>query len=171
MSDHDELTDEERAAFAELPRERIPPSYLEERVVGALRHEGLIGPRWRRARVGWMAAAAAAGVALFAAGTATGQWMVAARRGAATDPADQAARVQETGSAYVEAVARLSDDGVASPAAGMEAARAALHAAALELARVRPDDATIQLVLAVLEERASSGEGAAKGPRRTTFWF
>lgn len=170
MSDHDELTEEERAAFAELPRERVPPAYLEERVVGVLRHEGLLGPRWRQARVGWVAAATAAGIALFAAGTATGQWM-AADHGPGPDPADRAARVQETGSAYVEAVARLAEGGGTTPSAGMEAAQAALHAAALELARVRPDDATIQLVLAVLEERAQPAGGAEEVPRRTTFWF
>jgi len=170
MSDHDELTEEERAAFANLPRERIPPAYLEKRVVGALRHEGLLGPRWRQAHTGWMAAAAAAGIALFAAGTATGQWM-AARPTAGTDTADRAARVQETGSAYVEAVARLAEDHGATPAAGMEAAQAALHAAALELARVRPDDPTIQLVLAVLEERARPAADAEERPRQTTFWF
>lgn len=174
MTTNDELSEQEREAFAALPRERVPPAHLEERVVGALRHRGLLGhtrPGIRRPRI---AAAVAAGVALFAAGTATGQWMAAGRGpGAAPgDGAGTAARVQETGSAYVHALAQMeAQEAGAPPEAGLEAARAALHAAALELARIRPDDPTIQLVLAVLEERAGMGGIRPEGGQRTTFWF
>ena len=54
-NDPEELTEEERDALAALPRERVPPAQLEERVVGALRAEGLLGERRRPAR-GWLAA-------------------------------------------------------------------------------------------------------------------
>lgn len=184
MNDHDlDLTPDERDALGRLPRERVPPAHLEERVVGALRAEGLLGGaaaakggRWNRA--GWLMAAAAAGLALFAGGTVVGQRM-ATRDAAAVmavalgdDPASRAARVQETGSAYVRAVAGLSaDGGAAGDAAALEAATVALHAAALELARVTPDDPTIRLVLAVLEERLGSAAGDEVAEPRTTFWF
>ncbi len=190
MTDHDlpdELTPDERRAFAGLPRERIPSAALEERVVGALRAEGLLrgssetgGPTGGRTRP-WMAAAVAAGLALFASGVAVGQWSagrgmadaVSAALDRTADPAQAATEVQEAGSEYVRAVAHLAElagDGSGGDvASGTEAARVALHAAALELARLSPDDATLRLVLAVLEERA--GAAADSTVQRKTIWF
>jgi hypothetical protein len=183
MSSHeqDELTVQEREALAGLLRERIPPSDLEDRVVGALRAEELLAaPRTHHAprTRGWLAAAVAAGVALFASGLATGQWMAAGNTADVVsavldgDVVSRALQVQQAGSEYVRAVARLSDLaeelGTEDLAPGREVARTALHAAALEMGRLTPDDATIQLVLAVLEERSRSGE---TGPGRTTIWF
>jgi len=185
----DELTPSEREAFAALPRERIPPAALEERVVEALRAEELLGhgarrPDRRPRPFGpWMAAAVAAGLALFASGTAFGQWTagrgvadaVSAALERASDPAQAATQVQEAGSEYVRAVAHLAElagsDAGGDFASGTEAARVALHAAALELARLSPDDATLRLVLAVLEERAGeAADSAALAPRKT-IWF
>jgi hypothetical protein len=186
---HDDLTPEERQAFAALSRQRIPPAALEERVVGALRAEGLLSQDTRRTagasgvRPWWTAAAVAAGVALFASGVAVGQWRAggptpdvvstAVDRGA--DPEQAATQVQEAGSEYVRAVAHLAElagrDGAGELASGAEAARVALHAAALELARVRPDDPTLRLVLAVLEERADAAADSTPGPARKTIWF
>lgn len=190
MTDHDrpdELTPEEREAFAGLPRERIPSAALEERVVGVLRAEGLLGdapvgarPARRRSRA-WWAAAVAAGVALFVSGLAVGQWSagrgvadaVTAALDGAGDPAQAATEVQEAGSEYVRAVAHLAelagDGGGRDVASGTEAARVALHAAALELARLSPNDATLRLVLAVLEERAGAATDSV-APRKT-IWF
>jgi hypothetical protein len=181
--DRDDLTLEERDAFAALPRERVPPGGLEDRVVGALRDEGLLGaafPRAGAARItrGWLVAAAAAGLALFASGVATGQWMGARSTADVVsavvdgDALSRALQVQQAGSEYVRALARLSDlaDELEAEdlAPGREAARVALHAAALELGRLAPEDATIQLVLAVLEERSRQAD---EGTARTTIWF
>ena len=190
MTEHDpsdELTPEEREAFAGLPRERIPSAALEERVVGALRSEGLLGAPGahvaipaRRPRA-WIAAAVAAGLALFASGVAVGQWnagrgmayAVSAAVDRTADPAQAATEVQEAGSEYVRAVAHLAElagpDAGGDVASGTEAARVALHAAALELARLSPDDPTLRLVLAVLEERA--GTAADSVAPRKTIWF
>jgi len=185
----DDLTPEEREAFAALPRQRIPPATLEERVVGALRAEGLLSGAPKRtaatpgARRSWVAAAVAAGLALFASGVAVGQWSagghVADAVSAALDrggDSEQAAmQVQEAGSEYVRAVAHLAElagrDTDGELASGAEAARVALHAAALELARLRPEDPTLRLVLAVLEERAGAAADSAAGPARKTIWF
>jgi hypothetical protein len=129
----------------------------------------------------WLAAAAAAVVALFASGVAVGQWSagrgmadaVSAALDRAGDPAQAATQVQEAGSEYVRAVAHLAElagDGDGQDvASGTEAARVALHAAALELARLSPDDPTLRLVLAVLEERA--GETTDSVAPRKTIWF
>ena len=69
--DEIELSDEERAAFAALPRERAPGDLLEERVVRRLRDEGMLlhrsEPR-RQNRFARFALRAAAAVVLFAAG-------------------------------------------------------------------------------------------------------
>lgn len=181
--DRDDLTPEEREAFDALPREGVPPGGLEDRVVGALRHEGLLASSlpWARAARGvrgWLVAAAAAGLALFASGVATGQWMGARNTADVVsavmdgDALSRALQVQQAGSEYVRAVAGLSDlaDELEAEdlAPGREAARAALHAAALELGRLAPEDATIQLVLAVLEERSRRAD---EGAVRTTIWF
>jgi hypothetical protein len=177
----DELTAQEREALANLPRERIPPGDLEDRVVGALRAEELLAAPRRhtspRSRT-WLGAAVAAGIALFASGLATGQWMAAANTAEVVsavldgDVLSHALQVQQAGSEYVAAVARLSDLaeelGAEDLAPGREVARSALHAAALEMGRLTPDDATIQLVLAVLEERSRREDS---GSSRKTIWF
>lgn len=187
-----ELTDAEREALRGLPREMIPPARLEERVVDALKADGWLGGHGgsgrthpsrllgRRRWGGW-AGAVAASLALFASGVALGQWnatrTVAAamsQRGA-SDPAAQAAQVQEAGSDYVRAVAHLADLAAAGDqqgvAPGLEAARVALHAAALELARLSPDDPTLRLVLAVLEDRLRASGSDTTKMARTTIWF
>ena len=179
----DDLPEAEAARFRGLPRERIPPSHLEDRVARALQAQGLLASRPAgrpRVRVGPLAGAAAAGVVLFGAGVATGQWV--AEESAAglvsavpeTESADRAARVQEAGSAYVRAVARLSELAEAGETEGLdpgrEAAHVALHAAALELARLSPADPTMRLILRVLEERVRTTNHAGT-PSRTVVWF
>ncbi len=191
-----ELNDAEREALDSLPREMIPPAGLEERVVGSLKAEGLLadgggperfpGAREPRRRVrrplwlGWVAAAAA-GVALFASGMVLGQRSAtrgladAMARAHTDDLATQATRVQEAGSEYVRAVARLAelaeqgDEKAVAP--GREAATVALHAAALELARLSPDDAMLHLVLTVLEDRRRPTQGTPVADARSTIWF
>lgn len=71
----DDLTPDERSAFADLPRERRPSDLLEERTVGALRAAGLLGARRRQDpwRVWPRVAAAAAVLALMAGSFALGQ--------------------------------------------------------------------------------------------------
>lgn len=71
----DDLTPDERSAFADLPRERRPSDLLEERTVGALHAAGLLGARRRRDPwLAWPRAAAAAAVlALMAGSFAAGQ--------------------------------------------------------------------------------------------------
>jgi hypothetical protein len=67
----DELTAEERARFSALPRERPPSAYLEERIVQALRRDGVVRAPWYRRTV-TVPVAAAAGLLLFALGAAAG---------------------------------------------------------------------------------------------------
>jgi hypothetical protein len=186
--EEEELTEQEREAFRALPREMIPPASLEDRVVDVLRGEGLLHAgvvdarvaRWPRRASTWAGAAAAA-VALFASGMVMGQRSAtrsvadAMAQRLAGDPVAQAAQVQEAGSDYVRAVAHLADlaakgdPGAVAP--GREAARVALHAAALELARLSPDDPTLRLVLAVLEDRLHTAVPDSVGGARTTIWF
>ena len=177
-----ELTEGERAALAALPRERAPGALLEERVVRALRAEGILAPRGRRWRAGggWWAAAVAAGLALFAGGVAVGQAlttrttadMLAAVR--ASDAQVTAAMVQQTGSAYVAALSALANQrgagglDAADARQGSEVALTALSAAAAELARLDPDNAVARQVVRLTE--TASAEDAAE-PRRQVIWF
>jgi hypothetical protein len=178
----DDLTPEEREAMEALPREREPSRILEERVVSELRREGLL-PRRRGAGArpsgGWWAAAAAAAVALFTGGVALGQTLSARSTAEAlvalrdADARATAMLVQQTGSAYVAALAALADrrgSGALEPGdaeQGGEVALAALRAAAGELARLDPESGLARQVVLLLEEPADE----RAGERRQLIWF
>lgn len=187
MNEHDEedLTPDLRARLSALPRDVDPGGLLEERTVRALRERGLIeapaaGGRIRRIPRAWLGGAAAAGIALFATGLATGQWMgarAAAEAVQATRAADtrQAAlAVQQTGTAYVQAMSRfaeLSDSASAGQTAqGREVAARMLRAAADELVRIAPDDPLASAVLGVFQ-RADSAQAARAGEKQGVVWF
>jgi hypothetical protein len=181
----DELTDEERRALAALPRERNPGPLLEARTVAALRARGVLRPprsRWRVAALPWIAAAAAAAAAVFLGGIAVGQQM--GSRAAADVFAASSARsadevamlVQQTGSAYVAALARLAElsDGAAEAegAAGREVAARLFHAAADELVRIAPDDPVASGILAGYHDAARTDPIASdSAATRRVVWF
>ncbi|HEU0298309.1 MAG TPA: hypothetical protein VFR37_02620 [Longimicrobium sp.] len=181
----DELTPELHSALQALPRERDPGQLLEERTVRALKDRGMIetarpGGRIRRIPRSWLGGAAAAGIALFAGGVAMGQWM-GARATADVVQAVQAQNerqaallVQQTGSAYVDALeqmAALSDSGrAATTAEGREVATKMLRAAAGELVRIAPDDPIAGAVLAGFQ-RADSARTAGSGQTQRVVWF
>lgn len=176
--DHDPMDAGLSEALRNLPRERMPGRLLEERTVRSLKAQGLL----RRSRVprSWGAAAAAAALALFTGGFAAGQW-AATRAVASAVMAERdqtvmeaAQMVQRTGSAYVMALATLASlaDTASNGALdqGREAAKAALYAAAGELAALAPDDP-----VAVQIRRYLSGAGpvVTKEPSasRNVVWF
>ena len=148
------LTPEEQAAFEALPKTREPGRLVEERTVQALADRGLLADRsWvgrGRVRIPSIAAGLAAAAALFVGGIAVGQWLgsraVADSMAAAQHETalEMAAAVQRTGSAYVTALAALSQLADSSSngavAQGREAALTALYAAAYELVQLAPDD-------------------------------
>ena len=189
MSTHDDGRDEEmtpelRRELAALPRERDPGRLLEERTVRALRERGLIetakaGGRVRRIPRAWLGGAVAAGIALFATGIAVGQWM-GTRATAQVVQAVQAQNdrqaallVQQTGSAYVDALgqmAAMTDSGQAAPREGREVATKILRAAADELVRIAPDDPIAGAVLAGFQ-RADSAQAAGAGQKQRVVWF
>jgi len=204
MDEYD-LTPEEEMAFQRLSQEAEPSRILEERIVRSLREDGILGHgkasasgkgaapsggRWYRP---WMVAASiAASVVLFASGVGMGQWMGSQSTAQAfiqvreQDAAQLALRIQEAGSAYVSALAALSelrvagggDEGAGAGAAqagvdlqqGREVALGAFYGAANELARVSPDDADVLRVLQILEERRGREEGWG-GDDRNVVWF
>jgi hypothetical protein len=196
MSLHDEmdgdLTPEERAAFAALPREREPSRLLEERTVRALRENGTIQAPARvgggagriRFPASWIAAAA---VALFMLGLNAGRTLGARETMAnvtavveAKSTQQAAVAVQQTGSAYVSALSRFATlaDSAGSNAAqteqGREVAVQMLRAAAGELVRISPDDPLAAGILAALD-RAKTQQGgrapADSAGKERTVWF
>ena len=66
-----DLSEDERAAFAALPRERAPGDLLEERVVRQLRANGFFSRGTQRSSIAKWALRAAAAVFIFAAGALT----------------------------------------------------------------------------------------------------
>lgn len=92
FNENQELSEQERAALAALPRELTPGDLLEERIVRALRNDGhfgraISGPRrWTRQIV-----RIAAAIALFAGGVATGHYaLTQPETGTQTAPVNQA---------------------------------------------------------------------------------
>jgi hypothetical protein len=185
--DEDEMTPDLRRALQSLPREREPGRLLEERTVQALRERGMITARQsgggiRRIPRAWLGGAVAAGFALFASGLAAGQWMGAraateAVQVARAESAPQAAlAVQETGTAYVQAMARFAElsDSAAAPqsAQGREVAVRMMRAAANELLRIAPDDPLAAAVLATFQRADSAQAQAARpGEKQRMVWF
>jgi hypothetical protein len=184
MHDENDLTAEERMAFQRLPREAEASTLLEERVVRSLRREGILrnpgsAGRWLRS---WMiAGTAAASLVLFGAGLTVGHWMgsrsmtqafLAVRE---QDAQQVALRIQEAGSAYVAALASLTDlrsaEGSGGVTLGREAAMGALYGAAFELARLAPDDPDVLQVLQILEDRRSQDQGLSTPSSRSVVWF
>lgn len=182
--DGDPPPPELRDALAALSREREPGRLLEARTVRALRDRGLLHapaarPALRRVPRAWLGGAVAAGLALFAGGVATGQY-VGARSTAQVveamraDDAGEAARlVQRTGTAYVDALGQFASmtDSTAGPARaqGREVAVRMLRAAADELVRIAPDDPVAAAVLAAFQRADSSA--VRTGETQRTVWF
>lgn len=188
-----ELTQEEAMAFRNLEREEEPSRLLEERIVRSLQAEGVLArrgtARWRSPLGGLVAAAAA--VVLFAGGAGFGHWMgtrsttqtlLAVRE---QDAAQVAQSIQEAGSAYVQALAALSElrltagDSVGDAAReasaseveqGREAAMGSLYAAAFELARLSPGDADVLRILQILAQRRAEGPESGDAAR-SVVWF
>ena len=94
-----ELSAEERAAFAALPRESAPGDLLEERVVRQLRSEGLLShssePR-KPNRFARFALRAAAAVVLFAAGALTERFLASRGDDNQVAPSPARAAAQKT---------------------------------------------------------------------------
>jgi hypothetical protein len=179
----DDLSPEERAGFRALSREVAPRHALEDRTVRRLRSEGLLQrPQGRVISIhftpSWITAAAAACLALFFAGFAMGGWFESRHT---TDVMAQiheqdatraAALVQQTGSAYVSALATLASlndkatAGNPQIAQGKEVAVNALHAAASQLVRIAPDDPISVRILAGMKKAAGDSSAAAR-----LVWF
>ena len=182
----DQLTPAEREAFAALPRERDPGRLLEERTVRALREAGLVRPAAAPRRVvrfhpGWMTGAIAAGIALFLGGLATGQYMATRTVAAVVQQHDQrqaALLVQQTGTAYVQALATLSQASNTTAGVqgqqGREVAQSMLRAAADEVVRMSPNDPVATGILAAFD-RAGAQKAAAARPdtasKQRVVWF
>ena len=150
-----ELTPSEKRALDELPRDRRPSDFLEERITRSLRERGLL--RTRRSRVmEWTrfraAAAAAACLLLVASGFAAGRWSSpsSSREERTYRPAQLehdlavAAALQQAASDYVEALeeleASLQSTGGERARQGREVALASLYTAAGRVARFVPAD-------------------------------
>jgi hypothetical protein len=151
------LTPEERRGLDELPAERTPSDFLEERVVRSLRDRGLL--RRERARVleltrSRVAAAAAACFLLVVAGFAVGRWTSPSTAQEPHAPSSLTARhadnfavaasLQEAASAYVIALedleASLQTAGGEQARQGREVALASLYSAADRVARLVPGE-------------------------------
>lgn len=181
----DELTATERERFEALPREAMPGRLLEERIVGELRTRGFLGER-RSRHPAWapfpLAAAAAAGIALFASGLALGQWL-GARHTAETmlavqrqDAANAASAVQRTGAAYLSALGALAQASASSDPAEVARARQAaqnvLHEAANEMVRMAPDDPVSAHILQGLDRaKVQAAPANADGKQSVKAWF
>jgi hypothetical protein len=170
----DDLTPDELARFASLPRTAPIDDLALERTVAALRERGLLhSPKRRHARRALVVVGSlAASLVLFASGVVFGQRLARPD----TSRLSPAAQVQLAGSAYVAAVVRLGESSPSSvPAdaiAGLQAGASTLRAAAATLARIDPGDAQVERLHTVLEFASNTSRNvtdAASG--RLVVWF
>ncbi|HYH81646.1 MAG TPA: hypothetical protein VEX86_17705 [Longimicrobium sp.] len=191
MSPHemdDELTHDERTMFAALSREREPGRLLEERTVRALRERGVLhapagaGRRVLRFPAAWISGAVAAGIALFLGGLATGQYLGARHASEMVsavqrqDAQTAALLVQQTGTAYVQALSRLSqvsDTTRGTNRQGGEVAQQMLRQAASEVVRINPNDPVASGILAVFDRAGAARTPAQRDSagRQSVVWF
>jgi hypothetical protein len=184
-----ELTPEERRALDELPAERNPSDFLEERVVRSLRDGGLL--RRERGRVleltGPRVAAAVAAcfllvVAGFAVGRSTSPSTARELPVPSPAPARQAhdftvaASLQQAASAYVIALedleASLKTAGGEQARQGREVALTSLYSAAGRVARLVPADRLADRFREAVTAHAVVDErGPADTPRRRVVEF
>jgi hypothetical protein len=177
----DDLNAAERAAYAELPREENPGRAVEDRIVRALTERGLLNRARASRGAWWWVGVAAAAVVAFGAGLAAGEYRAEQRverqLAAARDESarDAAMRVQQTGSAYVEAVARLGRLSAAGRNAeqtmqGHEIALSTLQAAVTELHQVSPNDPfTTRLLEAMSSGATTNARSTQPGLRRISY--
>lgn len=164
----------------ELPMDAAPSALLEERTVQELRSRGLLR-RQRYLPTSWMVGSVAASIALFATGVVVGQWM-GTRNTISTvaeiaNTATAAEHVQQTGSAYVQALEALvnsasQNQGVQQSAQAREVALTALHAAANEVIRLAPNDPVATKILQGIEQaRRQSQPLGEQDDGRKIVWF
>lgn len=160
--------DPERAWLASLARESDAPPGAEDRMVQALRRDGLLARRFRLAPA--MAELAAA-LLLFA----SGEWAGArlARRASLegelartnASPADRILTLQRAGSDYRLAMQRVADVAPRDSTAA-EVTAHALTGAALAAARANLDDGLSPRLIAAVSQQASDTSRGA-----TLIWY
>ena len=164
----------------ELPMDAAPSALLEERTVKELRSRGLLR-RQRYLPTSWMVGSVAASIALFATGVVVGQWMgtrtTISSVAEIASTASAAEHVQQTGSAYVQALEALvnsanQSQGQQQSAQAREVALTALHAAANEVVRLAPNDPVATKILQGIEQaRRQSQPLDEQDGGRKIVWF
>lgn len=167
----------------DLPDDKMPSALLEERTVRELRSRGLLR-RQRWIPASWLVGSVAASIAFFATGVAVGQWVGTRNTVNAvvdiaqnSNPAAAAAQVQQTGTAYVQALEALVNSanqtqGQPQNAQAREVALTALHAAANEVVRLAPNDPVATKILQGIEQaRRQSQSREERDSGRKIVWF
>ena len=182
MSDEQNWEARYMEMIRELPQDVMPSALLEERTVRELRSRGLLR-RQRWLPTSWLVGSIAASIALFASGVVVGQWLgtrstiETVATIANNNPAAAAAHVQQTGTAYVQALEALvnaaNGQGQQQQSAqAREVALTALHAAANEVVRLAPNDPVATKILQGIEQaqrQAQPREERDSG--RKIVWF
>jgi hypothetical protein len=169
----------------QLSTDRLPSALLEERTVRELRSRGLL-KRKRSISNAWLAGSIAASLALFAMGVVVGQYLgtrsavsVVAEMQSINDAGTAAAHVQQTGSAYVQALAALVNAARQGQPGGPDASQArevaltALHEAANEIVRLAPNDPIAAKILQGIEQENKQKQSGSSRPvaDRQIVWF
>jgi hypothetical protein len=171
-----ELTASEKKAMEELPRDRVPSRWLEDRVVRALRERGFLKPYRRRVveLTAWrIAAAAAVCVVLLAIGFVLGQRTGSGQPASADlylqerNDLSVATSLQRAGSAYLLALERLttipdSADGQ-QDVQGCEVALTTLCTAADQVTRLVPKNELAEQLLDAIESGPAKQEVEGRG--------
>ena len=159
MKEHDELSEHERQLFAALPRESAPDAVAAERLLRAMRHDGLIRPAPRFTPATRVALGLAAGFLLFAGGAfagaryATRNSLEEALHRTDLTVVDRILLLQRAGSAYVTAANGYAAATKRADSTAVEVASQVLRGAAQAVVRSNLNTRTANNLLVALQGR------------------
>jgi hypothetical protein len=179
------LTPDERRAFADLPREQSPSDLLEERTVRALRARGLLRPIRSGGLVlttSWLAAAAAAVCVMLLGAFVLGQSLGSRQTAEAMlamhqqDSEQAVDAVQQAGAVYQAALSdlilRTASESAEQKHSSREAALRSLYQVADQMVRLAPDDPLATRILQAFEQaQIETGQIVPDEAESQVIWF
>jgi hypothetical protein len=170
MTERDELTQHERELFAALPRESTPDPVATDRLLRAMRYDGMLRPSQRFSPAMRVALRIAAGLALFIGGAFAGS-RYAMRNSLETalqrrdlTVVDRILLLQRAGSAYVTAADAYANATQQADSTAVEVANQVLRGAASAVVRGSLNTRTANNLLVALQGRDTTSQ-------KTLLWY
>jgi hypothetical protein len=170
MTEDNELSNHESELFAALPRESAPDPVATDRLLRAMRHDGMLRPPQRFSPAARIALQLAAGLVLFVGGAFAGS-RYAMRNSLETalqrqdlTVVDRILLLQRAGSAYITAADAYAGATKQADSTAIEVANQVLRGAASAVVRSSLNTRTANNLLAALQGRDTTSQ-------KTLLWY